>query len=306
MTFACGSLENPAVHHMSGASDYIKDVSMHAYSIRSIAASLAIVVAGAPPVAAQSDAEVAALFDAMGLPQMIEIMREEGINYGAEIGEGLFQGRTSADWDDAVETIYDANKMKSRVLTQLTAELEGDDVAAMQDFFGSDFGQQVVTLEIAARRALLDDSIETASKEVAALAMADETPRYQLVTEFIDANDLVETNVAGALNSNFAFYRGLMQGGAMGDEMGEDEILATLWGQEPEIRQSTVEWVYSFLMLAYQPLSDEALQQYIDFSNSDAGQQINAAMFNAFDGVFEDISFALGFASTQVTQTEEL
>ena len=279
---------------------------MHAYSIRSIAASLAIVVAGAPPVAAQSDAEVAALFDAMGLPQMIETMREEGINYGAEIGEGLFQGRTSADWDDAVETIYDANKMKSRVLTQLTAELEGDDVAAMQDFFGSDFGQQVVTLEIAARRALLDDSIETASKEVAALAMADETPRYQLVTEFIDANDLVETNVAGALNSNFAFYRGLMQGGAMGDEMGEDEILATLWGQEPEIRQSTVEWVYSFLMLAYQPLSDEALQQYIDFSNSDAGQQINAAMFNAFDGVFEDISFALGFASTQVTQTEEL
>jgi len=127
-----------------------------------------------------------------------------------------------------------------------------------------------------------------------------------LVSEFVDANDLVEINVTGALNSNYEFYKGLMRGGAMGDELSESEILGSLWEQEPEIRQNTIEWVYSYSLMAYQPLSDDELRSYIAFAESDAGRDLNAAMFAAFGDVFDDISFALGFASTQVTLSEEL
>lgn len=279
---------------------------MNFSALRHFTTSLALASAFASTAIAQDRAGVEALFDTVGLPEMIEIMREEGLTYGAEIGEGIFNGSPSPDWNDAVSGIYDADRMQSSVLDELVVQLEGDDVEAIQEFFGSELGQRIVSLEIAARRALLDDTVEAASKEVAALAMADETPRYELVTDFIDANDLIETNVAGAMNSNFAFYLGLMQGGALGEDLSEAQILENLWGQEPEIRQNTVEWVYSFLMLAYQPLSDDELRAYTAFSMTDAGKDMNAAMFASFDGIFEDISRALAFASTQATLTEEL
>ena len=38
--------------------------------------------------------------------------------------------------------------------------------------------------------------------------------REQMVPEFAEANDLIELNVVGALNSNLAFYRGMADGAA--------------------------------------------------------------------------------------------
>ena len=55
--------------------------------------------------------------------------------------------------------------------------------------------------------------------------------------------------------------------------------------QNIDIRQNTTEWVYSFLLLAYEPLEDADLETYIAFSETGAGQDLNAAMFAAFDGM---------------------
>jgi hypothetical protein len=80
---------------------------------------------------------------------------------------------------------------------------------------------------------------------------SEEDPRIDLLTDFIEANDLVERNVSGALNSNFAFYRGLSDGGAFEVEIPEELMLAEVWGQEPELRRDTIEWLYSFQLSAY-------------------------------------------------------
>ena len=258
------------------------------------------------PAVAQDQPDARALFDAMALPEMIEIMHEEGIEYGAQIGEDLFPGRGNSEWNALVQQIYDTDRMESEILDGLTAELEGEDVAAMLDFFSSELGTEIIGLEVSARRALLDETIEEASQEVAALAIADETPRYLLIREFVETNDLVETNVVGAMNSNYAFYTGLQDGGAFPAELTQEQILADVWSQEPEIRSNTTEWVYTFLMLAYQPLEDEDLRAYIAFSGTDAGQALNTAMFQAFDGMFENISRGLGLGSTRFMQGEEL
>lgn len=248
----------------------------------------------------------AALFDALGLPEMLEIMRQEGIGYGEEIGTDLFADRTNAQWTDIVSQIYDVDRMTAEVAAELDAALVGDDVGAMVTFFTSEPGRTIVSLEVSARRALLDEAVEEASKEAAALAMMDETDRYGLVKSYVETNDLIETNVVGAMNSNYAFYIGLMQGGAFPAELTEDQILTDVWSQEPEIRANTTEWVYSFLMMAYQPLSDAELETYIAFSESDAGQDLNDALFAAFDGMFEDISRQLGFASSQFMIGDEI
>jgi len=97
-----------------------------------ITAAFAATFAGA----AHAQDDVATLFETMGLPDLLEIMHEEGVVYGAEIGAGLFQGNPSDAWAASVATIYDVDKMRQNVLSGLTKELEGDDVAAMQAFFG--------------------------------------------------------------------------------------------------------------------------------------------------------------------------
>ncbi|MFA8443212.1 hypothetical protein [Yoonia sp.] len=161
-------------------------------------------------------------------------------------------------------------------------------------------------LELSARRAYLDEAVEMASKENAAIAMMDETPRFLMVQEFVDVNDLIEANVVGSLNSSYAFYTGLIDGGAMPAGVTGETALQDVWAQEPEVRKDTTEWVYSFLLMAYQPLSDAEMEAYIEFSRTDAGQDMTDALFAAFDGMFEDISRGLGLASARFMISQEL
>ncbi|MCF7700711.1 DUF2059 domain-containing protein [Loktanella sp. M215] len=239
----------------------------------------------------------AALFDALGLPEMIEIMREEGLAYGQDINDGLLSGAASAAWDKTVSDIYDVDRMRGGAAAALNTALSGKDVDAMLAFFTSDLGQEIIGLETSARRALLDDAVDTAAKEAAAIALADDTPRSRMITTFAQTNDLIDTNVVGAMNANFAFYMGLQDGGAYDSALTEDQVLADVYNQEPEIRNNTTEWVYGFLSMAYQPLSDDDLQAYIDFSRTKPGQDLNVAMFEAFDQMFVTISRDLGRAS---------
>lgn len=246
------------------------------------------------------------LFEAMGLPQIIEVMRAEGIEYGAQIGTDLFGSQSNASWAATVETIYDASVMQERVQDAFVMSLEGDDVPAMLAFFTSEPGQTFAKLEVSARRALLDDAVDEASKEMAVIAAHEQTDRYKLVERYVQTNDLVETNIVGALNSNYAFYKGLMQGGAFEEALTEDQILSDVWDQEPDIRVNTGEWVYSFLLLAYDPASDADLEAYITFSQSDAGQQLNTALFKSFEGMFDDISLTLGREAARMMSGAEL
>jgi hypothetical protein len=252
-----------------------------------------------PGLTELSQTQVQDLYAALQLPEILEVMRQEGISYGAKIGEDLFPVAIDPDWSAQVELIYDISRMRAQSEAAFTAELAGADVPAMLAFFTTEPGQSFSMLEVSARRAQLDEAVEAASKDTAAMAMADNTPRYQLIRRFAEANDLIETNVVGALNSNYAFYQGLMQGGAAEPGLTDDEVLASVWDQEPEIRRTTTEWVMSFLLMAYQPLSDADLEAYIAFSETPAGADLNRAVFNAFDQMFIDISRELGIASAK-------
>ena len=259
------------------------------------------------PVLAQADpAEVDALYEAMSFDALIDVMRAEGLDYGADIGTDMLAGRTPADWDATVDEIYSAESMAQDIRSGLAAALDGADLPTITAFFETELGQEIIALEVAAREALLDDGVEEASKEAATLALIEETPRVELLTTFIDANNLVDTNVVGAMNANYAFYQGLLEGGGFPADLSQDDILADVWSQEPEIRQNTTEWVYSYLLMAYEPLSDEELQSYIDFSQTAPGEDLNNALFAAFDDLFESISRDLGRATSEAMVGQDL
>lgn len=253
-------------------------------------------------------ARTARLTDIMKMDEIIAVMREEGMEYGRTLSSEMFPDKGGAQWDAIVALIYDPDTMRKRLDGALGQALAaaGGDLEAIETFFGSAQGQEILRLEIEARRALLDTAVEEAAKLAWEDLKAEGGARLDKLNRFAEVNDLIESNVMGAMNANLAFYRGLSESGAFPEEMTEDQMLSDVWGQEPDVRAETTDWLFPFLSMAYQPLSDDTLDAYIAFSETKAGQTMNAALFAAFDAVFTKISYDLGRAAAKQMQGEDI
>ena len=248
------------------------------------------------------------LASTLKIADVIEVMRLEGLKYGAQMEEELFPGRGGAAWKSVVALIYDGPTMQTRFEEAFAQQLAGReaDLPAIQTFFGVELGQRILTLEIEARRSLMDEAVEDAAKAAVEDMMAEGTPRFDALQAFSDTNDLIEMNVTGALNANLAFFQGMAEVETADQEMTQDDMLMTVWGQEPEIRAETEAWIYPYLSLAYGPLSDAELEAYIAFSKTKPGQVLNGALFGAFDAVFSAISRDLGRAAAKQMMGEDI
>lgn len=273
--------------------------------LRRVALSLVALLSLSVPLRADPVDDLVA---ALKLPQLFEVLREEGVSYGAELERDLFPGEGGARWTDRVATIHEASRMEGIATDRLRQDLATapEAVAQMLAYFNSEPGQRIVDLEIAARSAFLDESLRAAAEENYAEMARAQGPRLRQLRKLVDVNDLIEQNVAGGLNSSLAFYRGMVAGGALEEGLSESEMMADLWSQEPQVREETLNWVFPYLALAYQPISDAQLQAYIAFSESPAGQQLNTALFGAFETVFNGISEALGRSAAEFLAGEDI
>lgn len=252
--------------------------------------------------------EVDELVAALQLPEVFEVLAAEGEAYGKEIDENMLDGAGGQSWATAVHRIYAPDRLLAEFTTALTAALpqSGTGFAPVIEFFGSGLGRQATTLEISARRALLDPDVEDASRLTLEEMRAGNDPRIALVKDFVEVNDLVESNVSNELNANFAFYQGLRDSGAIGPEMSEDDVVAEVWSQEQAIREETDIWVHAYLTMAYAPLSDEEIKRYTDFTRRPDAQVMNRAMTEAYAEVFRDVSRQLGRAAGVVLAGQSL
>jgi len=257
---------------------------------------------------ADADRRVVSLGNLLQMEQVIELMREEGIENALALETEMFPGQGGPRWHAVADQVYDPMAMRDIFDAAMLIELSGDDamLAEIEAFFASPLGVRVVGLEIAARRALLDDATEEAAKVALDDMMAAKEPRFGRLQAFAEVNDLIESNVMGALNANLAFYRGLAEVGDLDETLTEEQMLTEVWAQETDIRNETEEWLFPFLALAYQPLSDADLEAYHDFSATGAGQKVNAALFLAFDAMFSKISLDLGRAAARQMQGQDL
>ncbi|MGI9391708.1 MAG: DUF2059 domain-containing protein [Boseongicola sp.] len=264
---------------------------------------LALFVAAASmPASAATDAEIDALYKIIGTPQLIEIMRIEGLDQAEELHASMFPGR--GGWDAIASSIYDTDRMAATFRTEFGAVLAPADVETLLAFFASDPGTRIVGLELSAREALLDEDVKKAAQEAFEALPGDDPERAALLEEFVSANDLIELNVMGALNASLAFYTGLSDGG--GFEMTESDMLREVWSQVPGVRAETESWIYSYAALAYQPLTDDEIEDYTALSRTPPGRDLNRALFAGFDAVFNEISLSLGLAASQFAQGDDI
>lgn len=257
-----------------------------------------VALAGLPASATE---KALALIQALNLKEVVEVMQDEGLAYGNDLEAQMFPGKGGKSWSDSVKGIYAVDRILPNFSTAFEAALDqgGGDVDAMLAFVQSDLGHRAVTLEVSARQALLDQAVEDAAKVKLGQMQASDDPRLAAIKNFVVTNNLIESNVTGGLNANLAFYKGLATAGGLAQPMSEEDMLSEVWSQEASLRADTEEWLYSFMALAYAPLTDAELQAYTDFSASKPGRDMNRAMFAAFDLVFVDVSGRLGHAAAQ-------
>jgi hypothetical protein len=272
---------------------------------RGLAACLIVVFWALPAVASAAD-RLAALLEANGLKSVLSIMRDEGLDYAGDLEAEFFPGAGGGAWERAVSGIYDPDRMYDRFAGDFAGRLKPDEIEAVLDFFESELGARMVALELSARSALLDEDVEAQSRATLDEMVARDDPRLEQLRRYVEVNDLIDANVVGALNANFAFYLGLEEGDAFPYAMSDAEILADVWAQEESIRLDTEEWIYSYLAMAYRPLSDAELEAAIDFSETGAAQRYNRALFDSFDALFVEISRSMGRAAARFMSGERI
>ncbi|WP_417719195.1 hypothetical protein [Salipiger sp.] len=270
--------------------------------MRSRLVACLLAIASALPLRAGEASD--AVLDALDLPGIVQIMRDEGIDYGREMAADLLPEGSHPGWQAAVSAIYDTGAMEQVVRRNFGESFGDTDPAPLLEFFGSSAGERVVDLEISARRAMIDNDVEASARATFRGLEGGADTRMRLLDEFIEANDLIESNVVGALNASYQFYLGLVDGGAF--EMTEGEILSEVWGQEEETRADTREWLYAYLLLAYRPMSDKVLMDYVKLSATEEGKAMNRALFAGFNGMYDEISYALGLAAAQQMKGQDL
>ena len=244
------------------------------------------------------------LYDSLGIDRMVSVVREEGVAYALDLEAAMFPGRGGAGWESTVERIYDEAALKQAFRVAFSSAMPAEHVPPVLEFFTTDAGQDIVAREIEARTALIDPEMERTALESWRAMQADDDPRIPLIEAFIAENDLIDANVAGAMNSNLAFWMGLSDGSAT--DLTERDMLADVWAQEPGIRADTESWIHAFTALAYGGLPEGTLSAYVELSTTPEGRALNAALFTAFDTVFEDLSRTLGRAAARIVGSQDI
>lgn len=269
-----------------------------------LAATLTALMLTAQAASAQSASLIDRYYTAFDMGTVLEILREEGVTAGQKMTEDGSISMSPA-WTARLSGIYEEDKAWDAFKRGMQSVKDVYQSDAALAFFESDLGVRIVKIELDARRALSEDGADEATAAKAADLRRDDPALYLMYQDFIKVNGLVESNVAGALNSNLAFYRGMATNENYAEGLSEEFMLTTVWEQEPEIREEMVEWTMSFSTLAYSGLSKSELQTYIDISKTDAGQRLNSVLFAGFDAMFEDQSYELGRASAEFMLGED-
>ncbi|EEB84311.1 DUF2059 domain-containing protein [Roseobacter sp. GAI101] len=241
-----------------------------------------------------ADARGAVLVDVLKIEEVAHILQAEGIANAETLNQDMLGGKGGAGWQLQVAAIYRPERIVEMLRTRLDTELQGDQREEVIAFFASDTGAEIIALENAARAAIGDEDIETAARQRYAEIEGSDDARLAQIKALVDSGDMINRNVTAAMNSNYQFMRGLAEGGAI--QMNESEMLADSAAQLDEITADTTAWLYGYLLLAYSPLENDALDQYLEFSRTNAGLALNRALFDGFGAAYEDISYALGRA----------
>ncbi|WP_157994906.1 hypothetical protein [Paracoccus tegillarcae] len=259
-------------------------------------------LADEPPAAAQMPqvTSEARLWAVLRLDELMPTLQAEALGQADEMAQMLFERGSDAGWVEGVAAIHQPQRLAGLLRSGMQAALDDRSQASLEEaiaFYATTLGQQIIELDLAGRRAMLDSDTEAGAIQAYRDAQSIEAPRLAQINHLLDGTDLIEQNVASGLNAALAFAQGFRDAGGYQVPMSEAEILADTWAREDEIRLQTREWVTAYLYLSYAPLTTDELGAFIDFATSDAGAVLWDVQMAGFDHLYETTSYEMGQAA---------
>ncbi len=273
-----------------------------------LAAALALPGAVAAEVPAASAAGAARLSDLLGIGDLLAVMAQEGRDQGADLRDSMFGGRQAPGFEARLAELYDPARMEARFAPAFAGALAADPAAAAaaEAFFATPLGRKVAGLELEARRSLLDPDLREAAEVAAEKMQGARDSRLRLIRRLIETADLVEQNTAGTMTALAAFNLGLNETEPPALRQPEADVLADIWAGEAGVRAETTDWLVTFMVLAYAPLSDAELKEYTAFQASAAGLTLNRALFAGVEAVMRPALADLGREVGRILQGRDI
>lgn len=238
-------------------------------------------------------ADVDRLIDAMGIPDLISAFVTEGASAGQSIDEGYLNGQGGDIWADTVRRVYDPARIEAELRTVMSAQLAPDVAEQALLFFESDLGERVIALEVQARQAFLDKTVEEAAK-------SSPSARGDAVTDYLASRDLIERNTDVAVAAQAAFLHG------MSESSGREAEALDMHQLRARILVDTERWLRGFNALAQSAMKDDDIAVYTAFWETEVGVAVDDALFHAFGQSYTTLSYALGQAAGRLLPQNEL
>ena len=258
--------------------------------MRALAAVLVLVLG---TTASRASIETDRLVDALGIPALIVAFSTEGIEAGSAINDGILNGQGGDVWAETVRRLYDPARLDAELRSAFAASLDPDVTAQALLFFESDLGVRVVEFEVQARQAMLNPELEAAAR--AAPSAASKT-----ITAFLAVRDLVARNADATLAAQAAFFDGLASTASRAVPVPDIEA------QRENVVAETESWLRGYYALAQSPLGTDEVAIYNAFWDTDVGQALDDALFEAFGASYASLSYGLGQAAGRRLPQNEL
>lgn len=258
-----------------------------------------------PVQLAADSSDAGRLLELMRFDQLAEVSREEGISGNASVLEDFGLTSNEAFWLEELDVIFDEGKTEEMFRTSFAKAYNQRSIVDAIAFLGSEAWMRAYDLQIDTSLLLTDPALEEAAVIHYWEHIENNSPRVPLIEDLVASTDLVEQNIAGAMNAMLAFNRGMT---FVSSDLGypDEEMIALLYASETELRLEISEWLHAYYLVAYLPLTEADISQQIEFWTSQAGQDISAAMMLSYDVVHNDQSFAVGRALAEILNSPAL
>ena len=245
------------------------------------------------------------LYSALRLDEIVQIIKTEGIHEANTTAEIYLKskGQTGTFRKD-IEKLYDRTNISTFLLDGVANRLTEDDAQSALAFYSGSLGAKIAQLEASARLAISDDAVESVAIEIAKAAGSKDHQRYKTLTKNIEDLELVEHNMKGAFASQYGFLTELSQADDI--DLSQDQILSMLSANEQKLRGEISAWLIGYSYMAYQPLSDEELDAYLDFLTSKPGKALHKALFDVFNALSVETASALGVLIAATREARDL
>ena len=255
------------------------------------------------PVQAIEKTEVNRLVQVLNLKDLFQELQNEGVTAGIEMLKEEGQGQQSQEWVSKLNEIYSSDSMQEFFRNELLKLNIFEDVENAIDFYETTFGEKLIKNELTTRRILKSELGKAEAKKIFNQLKYFKPNRLKVYQKIIEENHYIEDNVSSSMNSNLAFYQGYsLSLPSDKQRLLEAEIISKIWTNEIETRERMTEWVMSFTSYNYKDLTNNELNNLLDFSKSLTSKRLNNTINYILDKAFEDQSYRLGQAFATLSE----